>query len=56
MAKTISKPQIGFDSQDKNEVTKQKLVILKDLLKACNDDYVKVWLRDKINELLIEML
>lgn len=51
-----SKPQIGFDSQDKKEAIKQKLVVLKDLLKECADNNVKIWLRDKINELLIEVL
>lgn len=54
--KLVSKAKIGFESEGKTEVTKQKLIILKDLLKECTDNNVKTWLRDKINELLIEIL
>lgn len=48
-----SKTNFGFNNSKEN--TKQKLMILKDLLKECNDNTVKTWLRDKINELIIEM-
>lgn len=54
--KSKSKAKIGFEVEDKNEIKKQKLVVLKDLLNECKDNNIKIWLRDKINELLIELL
>lgn len=50
------KVSIGFEQTNKNEIIKNKLMVLKELLKECDEPKVKVWLRDKINELLIELL
>lgn len=41
---------------DKKQQIKDKLVLLKDLLKECQHNEVKIWLRDKINEYLIEVI
>lgn len=50
------KSTFGFESKSKDQQIKEKLVVLKDLLKECQDQNVKTWLRDKMNELLIEIL
>jgi len=47
-------PKISLEN--KTAEIKAKLIILKDLLKECQDENVKIWLRDKINELLIEII
>lgn len=48
-----AKAEFGFNNS--KEHIKQKLIILKDLLKDCQDQNVKIWLRDKISECIIEM-
>ena len=53
------KKKIGFNISNDNEPfenIKIKLNFLKDLLKECKDATIKTWLRDKINELFIELL
>lgn len=44
-----------FGFNNSKEKIKEKAMFLKDLLKDCNDEVVKTWLRDKINEYIIEM-
>ena len=48
---------IGFNAATEAEQkTVAKLKLLKELLSECQNEAVKVWLRDKINQLLIELL
>jgi hypothetical protein len=48
--------QITINPEDEKQKLKAKLLVLKNLLKECENNEVKIWLRDKINELLIELI
>lgn len=48
--------KISMIPEQEKAQLKTKLLILKDLLNECKDEHIKTWLRDKINELLIEFL
>jgi hypothetical protein len=48
--------KITINNQARKEELKATLVILKDLLKECKDEHVQIWLRDRINEILIEII